>query len=62
MPPTTVAIVFAGLGDKDEAMAWLEKAWEEHDPWMTALGVEFMFDPLRSDPRFQALLSRVGLR
>jgi len=61
VPPAMVATVFSGLGDKDQAMTWLEKAIEEHDPWLTGLKVDPMFDPLRSDPRFLDLMHRVGL-
>ncbi|HEY7111591.1 MAG TPA: protein kinase [Thermoanaerobaculia bacterium] len=60
VPPAAVAIVYSGLGDRDQAMRWLEKANTERDPWITALQVEPMFDPLRADPRFQDLLRRVG--
>ena len=60
VPPAAVALVLSGLGERDEALTWLEKANEERDPWITALKVEPMFDPLRSDPRFQDLLRRVG--
>src|SRR4029077_12277161 len=61
VPPAMVAGVLSALGEKDQAMTWLEKAVEEHDPWITGLKVAPMFDPLRSDPRFQDLLHRVGL-
>jgi serine/threonine protein kinase/TolB-like protein/Tfp pilus assembly protein PilF len=61
VPPSSVAIVFSGLGDRDQAMTWLEKAIEERDPWLTSLKVHPAFDPLRSDPRFLNLLHRVGL-
>ena len=61
VPPAMVATVFSGLGDKDQAMIWLEKAIDEHDPWLTGLKVDPMFDSLRSDPRFVDLLHRVGL-
>ena len=61
VPPAMVAIVFSGLGDKDQAMTWLEKANEERDPWLTGLKVDPMFDSLRSDPRFLDLVHRVGL-
>ena len=61
VPPAMVAIVFSGLGDKDQAMTWLEKALEERDPWLTGLKVDPMFDSLRSDPRFLDLLRRIGL-
>jgi eukaryotic-like serine/threonine-protein kinase len=61
VPPAAVALVFSGLGDKDQALTWLEKTKEERDPWATSLKVEPMFDSLRSDPRFVDLLHRVGL-
>jgi hypothetical protein len=50
-----------GLGDKEEALADLERACAEHSHILAALKVEPAFDPLRSDPRFQDLLHRVGL-
>jgi hypothetical protein len=49
------------MGNKDEALAWLEKAYSQHSNVLTTLKVEPAFDPLRSDPRFQDLLRRVGL-
>jgi TolB-like protein/DNA-binding winged helix-turn-helix (wHTH) protein len=55
------AILYARLGDKDLAIASLQKAYEERQIFMTEIGVEPAFDPLRSDPRFQSLLHRVGL-
>jgi len=61
VPLAMVSIIFSGLGDKDQAMTWLEKANEERDPWLTGLKVDRMFDPLRSDPRFLDLMQRVGL-
>ncbi len=60
VPGGMVAAVLAGLGEKDEAMVWLEKANEERDPWLTSLKVEPMYDSLRSDPRFVDLMYRVG--
>jgi tetratricopeptide (TPR) repeat protein len=61
IPPATVALVFSGLGETDQALAWLEKANDERDPWVTGLKVDPSFDSLRSDPRFQDLMRRVGL-
>jgi len=49
-----------GLDDKDQAFAWLEKAFAERSAGLTFLKAEPMFDPIRSDPRFQDLLRRVG--
>ena len=60
VPPAMVSIIYSGLGDKDQAMSWLERANEERDPWLTGLKVEPMFDSLRSDPRFLDLVHRVG--
>ena len=54
-------VAYVGMDDKDEAFAWLQKAYLEHSPVLTALRVDPIYDPLRSDPRFQDLLRRVGL-
>jgi tetratricopeptide (TPR) repeat protein len=56
----TVAIPYAGLGDKDRAFAWLEKAYQDRSTWMAQLKVEAFFEPLRADPRFQDLLRRMN--
>jgi TolB-like protein/DNA-binding winged helix-turn-helix (wHTH) protein/Flp pilus assembly protein TadD len=54
-----IALVYVGLDQKDQAMSWLEKAFEERfSPWVL---MRPAFDPLRSDPRFQDLLHRIGL-
>ena len=59
--PYFIALIYVGLNDKDEAFDWLEKAFAERSAGMVYLKVEPMFDPIRSDPRFQGLLRRVGL-
>lgn len=59
--PTELAILYAALGDKETAIASLEKAIAERDFQLTFLKVEPGFDPLRDDPRFQDLLRKVGL-
>jgi TolB-like protein/Tfp pilus assembly protein PilF len=58
-----LAQAYAGLGRKDQAFAWLEKAYEQRSGGddLTFLPVDSGFDPLRSDPRFDAFLRRVGL-
>jgi len=59
--PYSVALVHGGLGDRDQALAWLEKAYVERSDYMPYLSLEPMLDGLRSDPRFGALVRRVGL-
>ena len=59
--PVIMLWAHLGVGDKEEALADLEKAHSEHFNILTSLKVEPAFDPLRSDPRFQDLLRRVGL-
>lgn len=58
--PAELAILYAGLGDKDEAFAALERAYAAHDFQLLYLKVESHYDSLRSDPRFQDLLRRAG--
>ncbi len=59
--PYALAAVYTGLGDKDQALAWLAKAYEERSAWLFYVKVEPWLDPLRSDPRFQDLLRRMRL-
>jgi serine/threonine protein kinase/Tfp pilus assembly protein PilF len=61
LSPYYVALVYVGLGKKDQAFEWLEEAYKQRArelPWMR---VDPMFDSLRSDPRFRDLLSRMNL-
>ncbi|MGB6788879.1 MAG: tetratricopeptide repeat protein, partial [Candidatus Acidiferrales bacterium] len=58
--PGWVAEVYANLGDKDEAITWLERGYREHDDFLALLKVWPAFDGLRSDPRFQALIRRMN--
>ena len=61
--PVDIASVFLGLGEKDQALAWLETAFWERDPFLLEIGlIDFRFDPIRSDPRFTSLLKRIGLK
>lgn len=62
-PIESGALVWAylGIGDKEQALDWLEKGYVQHSNSLTTLKVEPGFDPLRNDPRFQDLMRRVGL-
>jgi serine/threonine-protein kinase len=57
----SIALIYAGLGEKDQAFAWLERAYVERSFGMPNLNTEPRWDSLRSDPRFADLLRRVGL-
>ena len=59
--PGELAILYAALGDREQAFASLEKAYTAHDPSLQYLGVDPAVDSLRSDPRFADLVQRVGL-
>jgi serine/threonine-protein kinase len=61
VPSLNIAIVCAGLGQSDEAFAWLDKAFEERSNLLVYLKVESIFDPLRADPRLAGLVRRIGL-
>jgi TolB-like protein/Tfp pilus assembly protein PilF len=61
VPRFSFVWAYAGLGDKEQAFAWLEKAYQERRDLMIALNIDPLVDPLRSDPRFQDLVRRVGL-
>ncbi len=56
-----VALVHAGLGDADSAIIWLDRGVAERTHWLVWLNRDRRWDPLRSDPRFQSLVRRVGL-
>ncbi len=59
VPPHTLALIYTGLGEKDQAFAWLEKAYEARDPgWSWALKANPLWDSLCSDPRFADHLRR----
>ena len=54
-----IAVIYAALGDKSQAMTWLDKGYEER--FNPGVLLRPGFDPLRSDPRFQDLVRRIGL-
>src|SRR6266704_852313 len=57
----SVAMVYAELDEKDQALNWLEKGYQERATKMTFLKIDPFFDNIRSDPRFADLVRRVGL-
>lgn len=57
---STIASIYAALGEKDQTFEWLEKAYAEHSDGLLSLK-SWGFDSLRSDPRYADLLRRVGL-
>jgi len=57
--PAYAAAIYTGLGQPDEAIRWLERAFKASDDWAVYMAVEPVFEPLRSDPRFTRLLARV---
>ena len=60
--PYTVAAIYTGLGDKDQAFKWLETAVEERDIWLMNLKVDPVFAKLRSERKFTDILARIRLR
>ncbi|MGB7926182.1 MAG: tetratricopeptide repeat protein [Pyrinomonadaceae bacterium] len=56
-----IAIVHAGLGEKEAALDWLVKAYHNRDVWLVWLKVNPRFDTLRAEPRFADLMRRIGL-
>ncbi|NIM50674.1 MAG: protein kinase [Gemmatimonadales bacterium] len=57
-----VACGYAALGELDQAIAWLEKAYEERSAGLIYLAADPAYDPLRADPRFDKLMTKVGLQ
>jgi TolB-like protein/DNA-binding winged helix-turn-helix (wHTH) protein/Tfp pilus assembly protein PilF len=60
VPPYAMALIHAGLGERDAAFAWLERAYAARDVHLIFLTQDPKWDGYRGDPRFQALLSRCG--
>lgn len=60
VPPFAMALINLGLGQKDSAFDWLERAFQAHDVHLMYLTVDPKWDSLREDPRFKELLDRCG--
>jgi TolB-like protein/Tfp pilus assembly protein PilF len=58
--PMEMVFTYAYRGEKEQALKWLQTSYDERSPDVASLKVDPRFDPLRSDPRFQALLYRIG--
>ena len=60
VPPYAMALVHAGLGDREAVFDWLDKAYAARDVHLIFLPVDPKWDAYRADPRFEALLARCG--
>jgi TolB-like protein/Tfp pilus assembly protein PilF len=58
--PYNIAMIYNGLGERDETLAWLERGIQKRDPRLAFLKVEPKWNNLRDDPRFAELLREVG--
>jgi TolB-like protein/tetratricopeptide (TPR) repeat protein len=56
-----VALVYVALEEKEEAFKWLEKSYQKHEESLCSIGIDPKFDSIRDDPRFGALLKKIGL-
>lgn len=56
-----MALAYTALGENDMALDWLEKSYQMHEESLCSLKIDFKFDPLRSDPRFNNMVKKVGL-
>jgi serine/threonine protein kinase/Tfp pilus assembly protein PilF len=59
--PYSLSWIYFALGDVEQGFQWLEKAYNERDSWLCEIKVEPVFDKVRQDPRFTALLNNLGL-
>ncbi|MBZ5584310.1 MAG: winged helix-turn-helix domain-containing protein [Acidobacteriia bacterium] len=59
--PRCFVLLYAAIGDRDRAFEWMEKAYEAHDSGLFFLRVMPLYDPLRSDPRLNEMLRRLGI-
>ena len=61
MSAISLAVLCLGLGDRDQAFHWLDRAVEAHEEDLPFLRLDPIWDPVRGDPRFPALLAKIGL-
>ena len=60
VPPSTVAYAYVALGDTDRAIEWIERAYDVRDTHLPFARALPLYDPLRSDPRFKAIIDRMN--
>jgi hypothetical protein len=60
VPVYQIAAYYVRRGDRDEAMRWLQQAYDDESAWLIWMKVDPLMDPLRNDPSFQHLLKQVG--
>ena len=60
VPAYDIAVIYTGMRDQQNALAWLEKAYEEHSGFMPYVNLDPRFHPLRRDAHFRDLLHRMG--
>ena len=59
--PTAFATIYLGLGEKEKALDWLEKSYQDQESACWYLKVDRIYDSVRNEPRFQAILKKIGL-
>ena len=55
-----IALLYADLGDKNQAFRWLNTAYQERDTWLEGLKTEVQLDAMRTDPRYIELVRKIG--
>ena len=62
VPAIAAAGVYAVLGEKEKAIDWLERAYDEHSGYLEGIKNDFVFENLRTEPRVRALIEKIGLK
>lgn len=60
-PSSRIAGIYSVLGEKEKAVEWLEKAYEGRSPYIASIKDDFVFEDLRDEPGFRALVKKIGL-